>query len=54
MDESGALCYEEHNGIMEIGMDAKIVPTMSFEEIKNQIESKWREEIRIKMTEVCK
>ena len=37
---------------MEIGLDAKIVPTLSFEEIKNQIESKWREEIRVKMAEV--
>jgi len=51
-DESGALLYEEHNGIMEIGIDAKIVPTLSFEEIRNQIESKWRDEIRAKMAEI--
>ena len=52
VEAGGGLCYEEHNGVIEIGSDAKIVPTLSFEEIKNQIESKWREEIKVKMTEV--
>ena len=51
-DDNGSLCYEEHNGVIEIGLDAKIVPTFSFEEIRNQIEEKWKEEIKSKMAEV--
>ena len=51
-EENGALCYEEHNGVIEIGMDAKIVPTYSFEEIRAQIEEKWKEEIKIKLEDV--
>ena len=50
--DNGSLCYEEHNGVIEIGLDAKIVPTFSFEEIRNQIEEKWKEEIKTKMAEV--
>ena len=50
--DNGSLCYEEHNGVIEIGVDAKIVPTYSFEEIRNQIEEKWKEEIKTKMAEV--
>ena len=50
--DNGSLCYEEHNGVIEIGLDAKIVPTFSFEEIRNQIEEKWKEEIKSKMAEV--
>ena len=50
--DNGSLCYEEHNGVIEIGVDAKIVPTYSFEEIRNQIEEKWKEEIKTKMTDV--
>ena len=50
--DNGSLCYEEHNGVIEIGLDAKIVPTYSFEEIRNQIEEKWKEEIKTKMAEV--
>ena len=46
------MCYEEHNGVIEIGMDAKIVPTYSFEEIRTQIEEKWKEEIKIKLEDV--
>ena len=37
MDINGGLCYEEHNGVIEMDLDAKIVPTYSFEEIRNQI-----------------
>ena len=33
-EDNGGLCYEEHNGVIEIGLDAKIVPTYSFEEIR--------------------
>ena len=38
---------KEHNGVIEIGVDAKIVPTH-----RNQIEEKWKEEIKTKMTDV--
>ena len=48
------LCYEEHNGVIELDLDAKIVPTYSFEEIRNQIEEKWKEEIKTKMGDVSK
>ena len=51
-EDNGGLCYEEHNGVIEIGLDAKIVPTYSFEEIRNQIEEKWKEEIKTKMADV--
>ena len=47
-----AVSAKEHNGVIEIGVDAKIVPTYSFEEIRNQIEEKWKEEIKTKMAEV--
>ena len=30
----------------------RIVPTMSFEDIKSQIEEKWKEEIKTKIKEV--
>ena len=46
------MCYEEHNGVIELDLDAKIVPTYSFEEIRNQIEEKWKEEIKTKMGDV--
>ena len=36
-EDNGGLCYEEHNGVIEIGLDAKIVPTYSFEEIRNSL-----------------
>ena len=48
------MCYEEHNGVIELDLDAKIVPTYSFEEIRNQIEEKWKEEIKTKMGDVSK
>ena len=48
----GGLGYEEHSGIMELELDSRIIPTMSFEEIKLQIEEKWKEEIRMKIKEV--
>ena len=48
----GGLGYEEHSGIMELELDSRIIPTMSFEEIKLQIEEKWKEEIRVKIKEV--
>jgi len=51
-EENGGLCYEEHNGVIEIEVDAKIVPTYSFEEIRNQIEEKWKEEIKTKMADI--
>jgi len=51
-EDNGGLCYEEHNGVIEIGLDAKIVPTYSFEEIRNQIEEKWKEEIKTKMADI--
>ena len=51
-EDIGGLCYEERNGVIEIGMDAKIVTTYSFEEMRNQIEEKWKEEIKTKMAEV--
>ncbi|XP_023339855.1 uncharacterized protein LOC111710065 [Eurytemora carolleeae] len=45
--------YEEHsNGYLELQTDVKIVPTFSFEHIKSQIETKWREEIKAKIEEV--
>ena len=54
VDVNGGLCYEEHNGVIEMDLDAKIVPTYSFEEIRNQIEEKWKEEIKTKMGDVSK
>ena len=42
-----AVSAKEHNGVIEIGVDAKIVPTH-----RNQIEEKWKEEIKTKMTDV--
>ena len=51
-EDIGGLCYEERNGVIEIGMDAKIVTTYSFEEMRNQIEEKWKEEIKTKMADV--
>ena len=38
--------------MIELDLDAKIVPTYSFEEIRNQIEEKWKEEIKTKMGDV--
>ena len=52
MDINGGLCYEEHNGVIEMDLDAKIVPTYSFEEIRNQIEEKWKEEIKTKLADI--
>ena len=52
VEDPGGLCYEEHNGIIEIDLDAKIVPTYSFEEIRNQIEKKWKEEIKAKLADI--
>ena len=52
VDVNGGLCYEEHNGVIEMDLDAKIVPTYSFEEIRNQIEEKWKEEIKIKLADI--
>ena len=49
---NGGLCYEEHNGVIEMDLDAKIVPTYSFEEIRNQIEEKWKEEIKTKLADI--
>ena len=40
--------------MIELDLDAKIVPTYSFEEIRNQIEEKWKEEIKTKMGDVSK
>jgi len=52
LDSVVGLGYEEHSGIMEMELDSRIIPTMSFEEIKMQIEEKWKEEIRVKIKEV--
>ena len=52
VDVNGGLCYEEHNGVIEMDLDAKIVPTYSFEEIRNQIEEKWKEEIKTKLADI--
>merc|ERR1712107_94234 len=49
--DSVGLGYEEHSGIMEMELDSRIIPTTSFEEIKLQIEEKWKEEIRVKIKE---
>lgn len=53
-EPSLGLAYEEHSGVMELELDSRIVPTMSFEDIKSQIEEKWKEEIKTKIKEVTK